>query len=222
MEALRGFGFTGVLVTLVILLAGNFEIRGMIVFPIGATLALGWVWLTKTPWSELGFVRPRYLILTIAAAVILGAVLKLAMKAIVMPLLGAPAINTAYQHMTGNVELLPWAIWAMFVAGFSEEIVFRGFLFERLRTLLGSDAVTGILVVGLSSAVFAAAHLVSQGIWGATQAFVVALVFGSYFWRWRQIWPLMAAHTSFDLTALALIYYGIEEEVASSVWCRMC
>lgn len=140
------------------------------------------------------------------------------MKSIVMPLLGAPAINTAYQHLQSNLHLLPLAIWAMFVAGFGEEFVFRGFLFERLRKLLGGGAGAGIFIVGLSSAVFAAAHLVSQGIWGATQAFVVGLVFGFVYWRKPTIWPLVAAHTSFDLAALAMIYFGLEAEVAGSVF----
>lgn len=113
---------------------------------------------------------------------------------------------------------MPAAVWAMFVAGFSEEIVFRGFLFERLRTLLGAGRISGILIVVLSSAAFGGIHFDTQGIWGATQAFIVALVFGSIFWRWRQIWFLALAHTSFDLTALALTHFGLEEEVAGSVF----
>lgn len=85
MEALRGFGITGVLAALLILVSGSYEIRGLPILPIGALLALAWVQLSYTPWSELGFVRPRHLILTIATALIFGAAFKLVLKALVMP-----------------------------------------------------------------------------------------------------------------------------------------
>ncbi|TMA33009.1 MAG: CPBP family intramembrane metalloprotease, partial [Deltaproteobacteria bacterium] len=55
------------------------------------------------------------------------------MKAVVMPLFGAPAINPAYHYLAGNTAALPGMILAViFGAGFGEEIFFRGYLFERL------------------------------------------------------------------------------------------
>jgi len=43
-------------------------------------------------------------------------------------------------YLAGNRAALPGAIWMMIVsAGFGEETVFRGFLFERLGKLLGSS-----------------------------------------------------------------------------------
>ncbi|HUL68950.1 MAG TPA: CPBP family intramembrane glutamic endopeptidase, partial [Gemmatimonadales bacterium] len=60
------------------------------------------------------------------------------MKGVIMPLLGAPPINPVYHYLTRNSALLPAAIWAMLVAGFGEETVFRGFLFERFGKLFGS------------------------------------------------------------------------------------
>ena len=54
-----------------------------------------------------------------------------------MPLLGAPEINSAYQYLVGNRAALPGQVFTMIVgAGFGEETVFRGFLFERLGKLL--------------------------------------------------------------------------------------
>ncbi len=58
MESLRGFGITGVLAALLVLLGGSYEIRGLPLAPIGAPLVILWAWLSKTPWSELGFVWP--------------------------------------------------------------------------------------------------------------------------------------------------------------------
>jgi membrane protease YdiL (CAAX protease family) len=216
-QRLRGFGPIGLLAALAILLAGNLDVSGIPIFPVGALLALAWVRLSGTPWPELGFVRPRNWFLTIVLGVLLGAGLKLLLKSIVMPLLGAPETNAAFQFLRGNVELLPLAVWGMFLAGVTEEIVFRGFLFERLRTLLGAGRVAAVAIVVLGALVFALVHLAGQGIWGAAQAVIVGLVFGAVFQRARQIWLLMIAHTSFDLTALALIWFGVEEEAAKAV-----
>ena len=53
---------------------------------------------------------------------------KLLMKALVMPLLGAPPINQAYQYLTGNRAALPGAVYLLVAGGgFGEETVYRGF-----------------------------------------------------------------------------------------------
>ena len=62
------------------------------------------------------------------------------MKVIVVPLLGAPAINPAYHYLAGNRAALPGMVFTMIVAGFAEETLFRGFLFERLGKLFGTGA----------------------------------------------------------------------------------
>lgn len=140
------------------------------------------------------------------------------MKAVVMPLVGAPSVNEAYQFLSGNDELLPAAIWAMLVAGFSEETVFRGFLFERLEKMIGSSVPARIGIAILTSTLFAAGHYANQGIPGVQQALVMGLVFGSIYACTKSLWPLIAAHTTFDLTALALIYWGLEAKVAQAIF----
>jgi uncharacterized protein len=215
---LRGFGFAGIAAALVILLSGNLEVHGLPAVPVGAILVLLWARLSETPWSELGFAQPPHPAWMIAAAILAGILLKLVMKAVVMPLLGAPPVNVAFQRLTGDSAILPWAVWAMLVAGFSEEIVYRGFLFERLRALLGDGPRARLLIVVVAAVLFGLIHVPGQGMWGATQASVVALLFGAWFVRTRQLWPLVAAHASFDLTALTLIYFGVEAEVAGSIF----
>ena len=61
------------------------------------------------------------------------------MKAVVMPLLGAPAINPAFHYLAGSRAALPGAVYAVIVmAGFREETIFRGYMFERFGKLFGS------------------------------------------------------------------------------------
>ena len=211
---LRGFGPIGILAVLVILLGGyDYGV------PLGGLLVLAWTWRSHTPWHEIGYVRPKHWIVTILVGIVFGAALKLLMKAIVMPLFGADPINQNYHYLAGNTAALPGAVWAVVVgAGFGEETVFRGFLFERLGKLFGSHAWTKPLIVLLTAVGFGLAHYTGQGLPGVEQATVVGLVFGSIFAVTGRIWLLMVAHAAFDLTAIALIYWELETRVAHFVF----
>ena len=212
--ALRGFGPIGLLAIVLILLSGNVFLGPMIALPLGAALVLVWRWLSRTQWSDIGYVRPKSWILSIAIGVTFGVAFKFAMKAIVMPLLGAPAINQTYHFLAGNRAMLPAAIWAMLVAGFGEETVFRGWMFERLGKLHIAKAVT---VVGTST-LFGLAHYFNQGIPGVEQAAIVGLVLGTIFATTGSVFTLMVAHAAFDLTALWMIYFDLESRIAHLVF----
>ena len=211
---LRGFGPLGILAILVILLVGNVG-----VVPAGAALVLVWAYLSRTPWREIGYVRPTSWVRTIAGGIILGGALKLFLKAIVMPLLGAPPINSAFHYLAGNRAAIPVALFTMIVeAGFGEETVFRGFAFERLGKLFGASAAAKTIIVLLTSAWFGIVHYPLQGLPGVEQAAIVGLVFGTIFAATGRIWMLMFAHAAFDLTAYALIYWNLESTVAHWVF----
>jgi hypothetical protein len=98
--SLRGFGPLGILAILVIL-AGNF-----LVAPISAILVLVWARVSRTPWREIGYVRPKGWTRAIVIGIVFGVAFKFLMKAIVMPLLGAPPINQAYHWLAGNTAAL--------------------------------------------------------------------------------------------------------------------
>jgi membrane protease YdiL (CAAX protease family) len=210
---LRGFGPLGILAIIAIAL-GNF-----IVLPLSAILVLLWAWRSHTPWSELGYVRPRSWVATVAIGIAFGIAFKFLMKAIVMPMLGADPINQAYHYLVGNRAALPAMLYAVTVgAGFGEETVFRGYVFERLRKLFGGVAWATRLIVLLSAALFGVVHYPVQGLAGAQQATIVGLVFGTIFALTGRIWMLMFAHAAFDLTAVAMIYWNLESKVAHLVF----
>jgi len=214
---LRGFGPAGIISLLLVLLTGTVFL-GNIAVPVGAVLVLVWVRLSRTPWEEIGYARPRSWILTVAGGLAFGVAFKLVMKAIVMPLLGADPINRAFHYLAGNRAMLPAAIWAMLVAGFAEETIFRGFFFERLGRLFGHGAAAKTAIVLLTSAGFGLAHYAQQGLAGVEQATIVGLVLGTIYGRTKRIAMLMVAHAAFDLTALAIIYWDVETEVAHLVF----
>lgn len=208
-ERLRGFGPLG-LVAIVVILAG-----GLLGPVVSAALVLVWARVSRTPLTALGFTAPRSWAVLLSMAVAFGTLFKLVMKALVMPLLGAPAINEHYHHLTGNTAALPGMVITILLgAGLGEEVFFRGYLFERLGERMGRGRAALAATVLLSTVVFALAHYPGQRWPGVEQAAVVGLVFGAIFARHRQLWFLIVAHAAFDLTALVLIYFGWESAVA--------
>lgn len=212
-EGLRGFGPLGILAVLVIF-AGNF-----IFAPLSAVLVLVWANLSRTPWREIGYVRPKSWIGRLIVGIGFGIALKFLMKMIVMPLLGADPINQTYHYLAGNSMVAALFIPELIIkAGFGEETFFRGYLFERLGKLFGKSIGSKIVTVLVTSLFFGSLHYFDQGLAGAQQATVVGLVFGTVFAVTGRIWMLMCAHAAFDLTALAMIYWNLESAVAHFVF----
>jgi membrane protease YdiL (CAAX protease family) len=213
-DGLRGFGPLGILAILVILFAGNYPF-----VPLSAILVLVWTWRSRTPWREIGYVRPKSWIRSLAVGIAFGIAFKFLMKAIVMPLFGADPVNQAFHYLAGNRAALPAAVYAMIVgAGFGEETFFRGYLFERFGKLFGSGVWAKTLIVLLTTIWFALEHYSLQGLAGVEQATITGLAFGTIFAVTGRIFMLMIAHAAFDLTALAIIYWNLESRVAHLVF----
>jgi membrane protease YdiL (CAAX protease family) len=211
--SLRGFGPLGILAMLVIL-AGNALFQ-----PLSALLVLLWARLSNTPWRAIGYVRPRSWTASIVIGMTFGVAFKFLMKAIVMPLLGADPINHAYHYLANNPAALPGAVYTMIViAGFGEETLYRGYMFERLGKLFGSGVWAKTFTVLLTSAVFGLAHYSVQGLAGTEQAMITGLVFGTIRAVTGRIFMLMVAHAAFDLTAVAIIFWNLESKVAHLVF----
>ncbi len=141
------------------------------------------------------------------------------MKIIVMPLLGADPINQAFHFLAGNRAALPGMLYAVTIgAGFGEETMFRGYMFERFGKLFGRGAASKTVTVVITSVWFGLAHYSVQGLAGTEQALITGLVFGTIFAITGRIWMLMVAHASFDLTAVAIIYWDLETKVAHLVF----
>jgi uncharacterized protein len=203
--ALRGFGPLGLLAILIIL-AGN-----LIIIPLSAILVLVWVILSHTPWREIGYVRPKSWIGGAALGIMFGTLFKLLMKIIVMPLLGAPAMNPAYHYLVGNMAALPGVLFAVLIgAGVGEETLFRGYMFERLGKLLGSSVGAKIAIVFITATLFGLVHYPDQGLAGVEQAFIVGIVYGAIYARTGRLWMLMWAHAAFDVVAVAIIYWNLQ------------
>jgi CAAX protease family protein len=210
---LRGFGPVGLL-GIAVILAG-----AMINELVSAALVVLWVVLSKTPWREIGYVRPKNYALTIAGGAAFGAALKLLLKAAVMPLLGASPVNRSYHFLAHNSAALPGFLLLVVVsAGWGEETFWRGYLFERVRRIFGWGAATKIIVVLLTSVLFGMAHYQGQGRDGVVQAIITGLVFGSIFAHTGRLAFVMIAHAAFDVVAVLIIYFDVETHIAHLIF----
>jgi membrane protease YdiL (CAAX protease family) len=89
-------------------------------------------------------------------------------------------------------ELAWWAAVSL-SAGFSEELIFRGFLIRAFRPMLGLWG-----AAALSLAVFAAAHAY-HGVRGALAVGVVGALLTAVVLVFGSLWPAVAMHLLIDL-----------------------
>ena len=123
-QSLRGFGPAGIL-AIVVVLAGN-----LLFIPLSAVLALVWAYWSRTPWQEIGYLKPKNWIATAAIGVAFGGGLKLLMKAVIMPLFGAPEINQAFHYLAGNRAAIPSTLWLLIaVIGLGLRTLYRNLCF---------------------------------------------------------------------------------------------
>lgn len=210
--ALRGFGPVGVAAFLIVF-AG-----AMLTPPIAAALGLIWLWLSRTPLAELGMARPKSWAVTIAGGILLGIALKFLMKAVVLPLMGADPINHSFHYLAHNTPAaLDFAAYAIYGAGFSEEFFFRGFLFERLGRLFGKSTLAIVTIIIVTTGLFGLAHY-QQGPFGVVNALFTGLTVAIIYAATRNLWFVIVTHAAFDLTALVMIYYDAEAEVAHLIF----
>lgn len=164
-----------------------------------AVLMLVWVAkVERLPLASIGLVRPRWGTLGWG---LVGTVALLATAMLTFAVI-APALGWA-QNMkaTGNVVQVPLAlmITTAFVAGISEEIVYRGYAIERLHFLTGRRWLAALLA-GLA---FWLTHM----SWGGAQMIVVGfgtvIFVGLYLWK-RDLPMVMVAHILADLIGFAL------------------
>lgn len=109
----------------------------------------------------------------------------------------------------GNeVALMGWLAIGWGVGGFIEELLFRGFLLNRVEAWLGGSRTATAVAVCAQAALFGALHLY-QGSFGAVHAAMFALIYGlAYPLFGRNLWPLILVHGLWNSVAIWSAYAG--------------
>jgi membrane protease YdiL (CAAX protease family) len=190
------FGRVGAPLLLVLLLQGALILLGLQVL-------LNW---RGQSWRDIGFrpLRGRD-----AGLALLALLLVFAVNALVSFIASklTPDLVQAHQQRLGSFAgLLAGDLsialvgGAMLFTGFYEEVLARGFLLTRCRTLLGGY--WGPVL--LSSVLFGLGHFY-QGWLGVVQTALVGLVFAALVLRWGTLWPAVLAHAALNTLSLVAL-----------------
>ncbi len=91
---------------------------------------------------------------------------------------------------------VPLLVLSALRAGLTEEVIFIGYLFDRLRRFGWND-----WAIILTSAGLRGAYHAYQGLGAIVGNFVMGVVFGWCYRRWGRVMPLVIAHTLLDVVA---------------------
>lgn len=198
--------------------------NGIVLF--GSPVAyLGWVisllllWfvskLRGVGWGDFGLTRPKSWFRTVllglgVALAIFGAVVLVInpIKNIIPNL--EPRDMSLFNSLQGNLPNLLINMVIMWInAGFIEELLWRGYLMNRLIDLQGKQTKLAWLIALVGSAViFGIAHTY-QGLIGIIHVGAIGFVFGlCYLAVGRNLWPLIFAHALIDSLDFVGHYFG--------------
>jgi membrane protease YdiL (CAAX protease family) len=207
------------------LVAIEFAIVGLIFFldwrhliPISKTpflLLLGWISMRVrgVRWRELGFKRYRNWRLTLIFGIVAGAVAETFQLLVTQPLLarlmGKQPDLADFRILTGNVK---WTLIALAftwtLAAFGEELVWRGYLMNRVAGLGKYTRLAWIVSLLAANAVFGLAHS-NQGLTGIIEEGVAGVLLGfMYLGTGRNLAVPIVAHGVQDTIDMILIFFG--------------
>jgi membrane protease YdiL (CAAX protease family) len=181
---------------------------------ISAALAVAFSWAaTRAPLRDLGLRWPERPLRLLGGALLLAIGMNAFGRTFLWPTLYRTFGERDLRYLgpiEGNLDvvlqLMP-LIWLS--AAICEEIVYRGFLQQRLERLFGGTFIGNAVAVVLTSAVFAANHAV-QGTSGMIQTFIVSCVLGAIFIRSRHNLLLMILiHGVWDTFSVTVMYFGL-------------
>ena len=168
-------------------------------------------------WSDVGLRAPRRWwvvgVAVVAGYLALGGAAAL-LQTLVLPRLGLAGPDlAAFSGLRGDLaEYLFWALPVAFgSAAFGEELIARGFLTDRIATLLGGVAPGGgvlFAAVLLQGVLFGACHAY-QGWGGALVTAAVGMVLGLvWLWTGRNLWACIFLHGLVDFVSMTAFYTG--------------
>ena len=142
---------------------------------------------------------------------LLGVVIQLTFSIIFEPLLvkltGIPIDVGGADDMRGNLPLfLMWLVIGFGIGGFLEEMTFRGYLFTRLKLILGDSTFSLIVILLLTSVPFGLAHGY-QGWTGVIETGISAFITGVIFIKSKyNLWMPILVHGFGNVVCIVLIY----------------
>lgn len=164
------------------------------------------------PWASIGLGVPdgpaRFALQSLIGLLVGWSAALVAMLLATRGLGWAPMDTTRFAGLQGDEgRLLGMLAISWTTAAFGEEVLFRGFLQSRLRSLFGERRHAAILAALAQAVLFGLAHAY-QGATGILISGTIGLAFGLLMLRFRTIWPLVVAHGLIDAVSMLALYAG--------------
>lgn len=201
-----------------IALGGDLVLLGgpLIYLGMGITIFLFFVaaGLRGASWKTFGVQRPakwlRLILTTIGLALLIIVALEFLGNILsqVFPHVDPPGLSR-FAALEGNLPNLILNLVFMWIsAGFLEELIWRGYLINRLSDIFGKTKLASVIAVLCSVALFGIAHYY-QGLSGMLVTGATGLIFGIAFLLGnRNIWPLVITHGLINTLSFSLMYFN--------------
>jgi|GEM_PF-444219 len=163
-------------------------------------------------WRDMGLGAPRrpLRIMGLAILATIGlVVISVVSNAVLNAVFGAQPDLSAFEELPGNtVFLAQLLIISWTSAAFGEEMLFRGFLMNRLHQAFGGTRRAWIVSATVQAAIFGVGHIY-QGPAGAISVTFIAMgLVAVYILSGCRLWVTIMAHGLFDTTGFVLFYLG--------------
>lgn len=177
-------------------------------------LPLAWISLRLRGlrWRDVGFHIYRNWSLTLTLGILAGLGIELLELFCTQPLLagltGKMPNLSEFSRVAGNGKWLSVSLvftWTLFA--FGEELIYRGYLMNRIAALIGHTRIGWVVALTVASFVFGLSHF-QQGITGVSENFVDGMILGSlYLVCGRSLAIPIIAHGVTDTVDFLLIFF---------------
>jgi membrane protease YdiL (CAAX protease family) len=178
-------------------------------------LVVAWISLRlrSVQWKQIGFTRYRTWVTTVLLGIACGVGLELfdlfGKQPLLTRLLGKPPDLSKFPAVRGNLKLalvMIAIIWIL--AAFGEELVYRGYLMNRVADLGRGTRTAWIVSLFMISALFGFSHY-DQGLTGIIEEGSDGLILGlMYLASRRNLAIPIVAHGVCDTIDIALLFLG--------------
>jgi len=169
--------------------------------------------LRRVQWKQIGFTRYRNWATTLLLGIACGLGLELfdlfGKQPLLTRLLGKPPDLSGFPAVRGNLKFtLVMIAFIWILAAFGEELVYRGYLMNRVADLGRGTRTAWIVSLFLISAVFGISHY-QQGLTGIIEEGSDGLILGLMYLAFRRNLAIpIAAHGVCDTIDIVLLFLG--------------
>lgn len=174
----------------------------------------------RKKFESVGFNKPKNWISLILITLVFGIILELGFQSIVEPVIEkALGSNLDLSNLEGikgdplNYILLLTIGWL--VGGFLEEVLFRGFLLDRISQLFNNRKLGNILAILITSTVFGLAHMY-QGYPGVIATGLISVILGVVYVNSKKVlWYSIFIHGFNNTVGITIIFLDLEKSVST-------